>query len=353
MREDLQAFSESLRRALRERYDPAALLRRVGAARQYDTDLHRLLMDDLGAAMLLTPESLGGADFGAEGAAQAFEAFGWALYDGPYLNHALHMQSLKLLEQEEDADALAVEKGKVALAWCDPEGGWSDFTALHGRLSGSGGVVASGLRTRVFDADLAAAFLAPVRIESRVLLVLFPKENVTIDSPLSLDLTRSCGRVRFSDAPGRVLGALPADAHGRLLAFLCLAAAAELTGLAQRCLELSVDYARTRFQFGRPIGSFQAVKHLCAEMACRVADLRASVVAATSSERAATARMAAAVCVEGAFANARDCIQVHGGIGFTWEHPAHLFYRRAAAWRALLPSVADNLAAYLTDQVTA
>jgi len=351
MNDDLRAFVETLRRALRERYDAADLLRREGRARQFDGDVYRMLMEELGVGMLLEPGA-GGAGFGAEGLAEVFESFGWALYDGPYLNHLLCAQALALLEgggTKAAHDGLA-ELGAVALAWCAPGSGWENMAPLQGQVDDDA-IVVSGSRTRVVDGDLATSFLAPVQVDSEVLLAFFPSNCVLVGAPPSLDLARSCATVSFDAARGRVIGRLVEDAHAQLRARFCLAAAAELTGVGRRCLDMSAEYAKTRYQFGRPIGSFQAVKHKAAEMTARVAEMRAVVAAAVAANRPPTSLMAAAVCAEAAFANAQDCIQIHGGIGFTWEHTAHLFYRRAAAWRALLPSGATHLELYLQDQL--
>ncbi len=155
-------------------------------------------------------------------------------------------------------------------------------------------------------------------------------------TPLTpVDFSRPLCRVRFDDVP-----ATPVELDTRQV--LDLAAtlfAAEAAGIARWCLDTAVAYAKVREQFGRPIGSFQAVKHLCAEMLCRTEQATALAWdAARGGELSAAA--AAALAVDAAVENAKDCVQVLGGIGFTWEHDAHLYLRRALANRQLLGGTA-------------
>ncbi len=168
--------------------------------------------------------------------------------------------------------------------------------------------------------------------------------GVTIDARPSVDLSRSLARVTLRDVrvpAGRTLA--PSVAVGDLAAAL---AAAEAAGVADRCLAIATEYAKVREQFGRPIGSFQAVKHLCVEMLCRVE--RAGVVAwdaaravgEAPAELPLAASVAAAIALDAAVDTAKDAVQVLGGIGFTWDHDAHLYLRRALALRQLLGPVA-------------
>ena len=157
----------------------------------------------------------------------------------------------------------------------------------------------------------------------------------------TLDLTRPMATLEFSDTPATLIGTAGAagQALDAVLDRAMTALAAEQAGAARACLEASAAYARERHQFGRPIGSFQAVKHKCADMLVKVELAQA---AATEAARAAAgdpdaaplpqaAAVAHAVCSESLMFVAAENIQVHGGIGFTWEHPAHLYFRRAKA----------------------
>ncbi|HMD23944.1 MAG TPA: acyl-CoA dehydrogenase family protein, partial [Streptosporangiaceae bacterium] len=166
-------------------------------------------------------------------------------------------------------------------------------------------------------------------------------DTLTRTALRTLDLTRPMAALQFSDTPATLIGAAGAGAAAldAVLDLAMTALAAEQAGAARACLEASAAYARERHQFGRPIGSFQAVKHKCADMLVKVELAQA---AATEAARAAAgdpdaaplpqaAAVAHAVCSESLMFVAAENIQVHGGIGFTWEHHAHLYFRRAKA----------------------
>jgi alkylation response protein AidB-like acyl-CoA dehydrogenase len=160
----------------------------------------------------------------------------------------------------------------------------------------------------------------------------------------ALDQTRQLARIELSGAPGRLIGA--EGAAGPVIAAVqdraALALAADSLGVAERALELTVAYARTRQQFGRPIGSFQAVKHKCADMLKSVELARSGLYYAAHAADAEPAELTAAAaiakiqCCEAAALVTGESIQIHGGIGFTWEHDAHLYFKRARASAALL-----------------
>jgi alkylation response protein AidB-like acyl-CoA dehydrogenase len=153
----------------------------------------------------------------------------------------------------------------------------------------------------------------------------------------TLDQTRKLARLEFASVPARLIGA-PGDAAAvlaRTLDVAAIALAAEQLGGAQRALDMAVDYAKIRHQFGRPIGSFQAIKHRCADLLLEVETLRSAVayaaaaVAEDSSEIPVVASLAKAYASDVYFHVAAENIQIHGGIGFTWEHDAHLYFKRA------------------------
>jgi alkylation response protein AidB-like acyl-CoA dehydrogenase len=155
----------------------------------------------------------------------------------------------------------------------------------------------------------------------------------------TLDQTRKLARLEFSGVTARLIGA-PGDAAAmldRTLDVAAIALAAEQLGGAQRTLDLTVDYAKVRHQFGRPIGSFQAIKHRCADLLLEVESLRSAVqyaaaaVAEGSPEVPVLAPLLKAYASETYFHVAAESIQIHGGIGFTWEHDAHLYFKRAKA----------------------
>jgi alkylation response protein AidB-like acyl-CoA dehydrogenase len=197
----------------------------------------------------------------------------------------------------------------------------------------------SGKKSFVIDG--AAADLVLVVARSTAGPALFAVDRgapgLRAEPMTTLDPTRPMAALTFGRTPAVLVGA---DGQGgrlmsRVLDLACVALAAEQAGGARRCLEMSTGYARTRFQFGRPIGSFQAVKHKCADMLVRVelAEATAREAARLTAEAAPESAVAAAtahvICSQAYMFAATENIQVHGGIGFTWEHPAHLYFRRA------------------------
>ena len=166
-----------------------------------------------------------------------------------------------------------------------------------------------------------------------------------VRTPLAtMDQTRKQARLEFSSTPARLIGqegaAGPVVQHTLDLAAVALAA--EQVGGAQRCLDMAVDYAKTRIQFGRPIGSFQAIKHKCADMLLEVESAKSAAyyggwaAAEDSDELPVVASLAKSYCSEAYFHAASENIQIHGGIGFTWEHDAHLYFKRAKSSELLL-----------------
>jgi alkylation response protein AidB-like acyl-CoA dehydrogenase len=161
--------------------------------------------------------------------------------------------------------------------------------------------------------------------------------DLTSAPVVSLDMTRQLADLTLEDAPGRLVAAGQAAERAVAAALGAGAAmlASELLGLADRCLELTVGYLKERRQFGRPVGSFQALKHRVADVWVAVTQARAAAryaagcLAAADPDAAVAVALAKAACSDAATLAAQECVQLHGGIGFTWEHQAHLYLKRA------------------------
>ena len=153
----------------------------------------------------------------------------------------------------------------------------------------------------------------------------------------TMDQTRKQAKVEFDNTPARLIGTDGAgwNVLSTVLDLAAVALAAEQVGGAQKCLDMAVEYAKVRVQFGRPIGSFQAIKHKCADMLLEVESAKSAAyyagwcAAEMNEELPSVASLAKAYCSEAYFHAAAENIQIHGGIGFTWEHPAHLYFKRA------------------------
>ncbi|MFN8642710.1 MAG: acyl-CoA dehydrogenase family protein [Candidatus Binatia bacterium] len=252
-----------------------------------------------------------------------FEELGRALAPGPWLGSVLAAQAFA---GATDAAAAAVFAGETRVALClDPVGG--PLTLHGGRLS--------GVRRAVLGAGLADAFL----VVDDVGVLFVPRAGgVRVEASPSLDATNPVGTVTFADAAGTRLAAEPAHLRRAAVVLAC----ADAVGGIARTVELSVEYAKVRHQFGKPIGSFQAVKHRCADMAVRAEVARSATTYAAVSVRdhAADADFQVAVakvlCANAYLQNAADNVQNHGGMGFTWECDAHLFVKRSRAFDATI-----------------
>ncbi|HEX4094491.1 MAG TPA: acyl-CoA dehydrogenase family protein [Trebonia sp.] len=229
----------------------------------------------------------------------------------------------------------------VVTASAAPGGPFPAVVRVTGRgPAGSGTVKMRGLVKAVPDALPAGALLVPAEgVPNGLFLVDATGPGVHRIPVVSLDMTRQLCDISFDDAEARpiIVGEAARAAVDAGLAAGAAVLAAEQLGLAQRCLDLTVAYVKERRQFARPIGSFQAVKHRLADLWTTITLARAAsrYAAACLADNDKDARVAVALaksaCCEAAVAAAEECVQLHGGIGFTWEHPAHLYLKRAKA----------------------
>jgi len=250
----------------------------------------------------------------------------------------------------------------ATLAVPEDDGCWStDRLQTRARRFGDGYVL-DGSKSFVLDGTIADLVLVVAQAEEGPTLFAVDGRSPQLSRrPLqTIDMTRKQAALTFDAVPARLVGT--AGGAGavveKTLQLAAVALAAEQVGGAQRCLDMSVEYAKLRVQFGRPIGSFQAIKHKCADMLLEVESARSAAYYAAwaaadgSSELPLVASLAKAYCSEAYFHVAAENIQVHGGIGFTWEHDAHLFYRRAKSSEVMLGSPTHHreiAATYLID----
>ncbi|MFE7777088.1 acyl-CoA dehydrogenase family protein [Streptomyces sp. NPDC057445] len=323
--DDLRSAVRSL---LTGRADTAGLLGRIETGSPYDPALWRSLAAGMGAAGLLVPESLGGQGATHREAAVVLEELGRAVTPAPYLSSAVvATETLLALDSENDAISgllKGMATGRTVAVLALPLS-----TAPGADLPGDTAVNA------VADATIADVLLV-VRADG---LYAVERGSATVVPQTALDLTRPLARVSAEDAAGtRVADAASARAavHRGLLAGAGLLASEQL-GIAEWCLEETVRYTRERHQFNRPVGSFQALKHRMAQLWLEVVNARAAArnaadaLATGSAEAPLAAAVAQAYCSRVAVHAAEECVQLHAGIGMTWEHPAHLYLKRAKA----------------------
>jgi alkylation response protein AidB-like acyl-CoA dehydrogenase len=272
------------------------------------------------------------------------EELGAALYGGPYLASAVLAAQALLASTDEAArrdllPAIASGETIATLAFTEDDGSWDPGTIRLSAATAGGDWRLDGHKSFVLDGGSAGLILVLARADGA--LSLFAVEagapGLGIAVLPTLDQTRKLARLEFDGVPARLIGS-PGDAAAvmdRVLDLAAVALAAEQLGGAQRALDMAVEYSRVRHQFGRPIGSFQALKHRMADLLLEVESLRSAVnyaaaaVADGSAEVPVVASLVKAYASETYFHVAAENIQVHGGIGFTWEHDAHLYFKRA------------------------
>jgi alkylation response protein AidB-like acyl-CoA dehydrogenase len=353
-----RALSESLQSLLADRGGVEAALARTESGQTYDDGLWHAVAADLGCAGLLIPERDGGAGASYREAAVAAEALAGFVAAVPYLGSAVVATTALLSVGSADAataSGRAVAKllgrladGEVTAALAVP------FTTAPGaaypgtvRLTGTRpGDVANGvsrlngLVSGVADALPAGVLLVPADgVPHGLFLVDMAAPGVAKRPVVSLDMTRQLCDVAFDDAPGTLIASGPAASRAIEAALAAGAGvlASEQVGLAQRCLDMTVAYVKERRQFARPVGSFQGLKHRLADLWVAVTQARAAsryaaaCLATDDPDAKVAVAMAKAYCSEVAVQAAQECVQMHGGIGFTWEHPAHLYLKRAKA----------------------
>jgi alkylation response protein AidB-like acyl-CoA dehydrogenase len=303
-------------------------------------------MAELGWPGLALPEEWGGQALGVVELAILFEELGYALAPTPLLSNTIAGLALATNGTEEQKErwlrplASGEARGTVALVDAGSPATVGTFQ-MEAKADGDG-VVLDGEKILVLDAA-AADFILVATSDTRRHLVERDADGVTVTAERSIDLTRRLYSVRFDGVrvgPEATLNGSQAD-YLPVLLRACVAIAAESTGIAQRALEMAVEYAKDRQQFGRPIGAYQAVSHRCAQMLLETENSRSAVYGAAWAADAEPESLPLAAAMAKAYASDAGwrvpdaSIQVHGGIGFTWEHDLHFFLKRGRANAAL------------------
>ncbi|MER5224575.1 acyl-CoA dehydrogenase family protein [Streptomyces flaveus] len=349
--EEQNALREAVRKFTGDRFSSERTRALMETPDGHDPDTWKLMAEQLGLQGLTVPEELGGSGASVVEQAVVLEEMGYGLTCSPFLSTAGFATAVLLDCGDEGArrDLLPgiADGTTVATVALTEESsvGAPRGTGLTARSTVDGHVL-DGVRSFVPDGSIADLVLVVARTESGagVFAVDRTARGLGRDRLTTLDLTRKQARLTFAATPARLI-AVPetvGDVLEDALDMMRVLIAAEQVGGAQRCLDMSVEYARTRSQFGRRIGSFQAVKHRCADMLVAVESARSAVYHAveTAADRSDALRLAAPLAVtlasEAYQYCARQNIQLHGGIGCTWEHDAHLHYRRAHTGTALM-----------------
>ncbi len=350
------AFSEEqeeLRRTVRQFLDsksPETEVRRLMETTEgYDPAVWKQMGQELGLQSLAIPEEYGGQGFTFIELGIILEEMGRVLLCAPYfasvvlaanaiLNAGTDDEKKTLLPGIASGDSIAT------LAFTEPNGKWGADGVTMEATEKKGAWTLSGEKMFVLDGHTADTIVVVARKAGTsgtdgisFFTVSGDAGGLTRTALSTMDMTRKQAKLEFTKVAATPLGAPGSgwDAYSKTLDQAAVALSNEMMGGAQFVLDMSVQYAKDRVQFGRPIGSFQAIKHKCADMLLEVESGKSAAyysswaAAEDNEELPVVAALAKAYCSEAYFHATAENIQIHGGIGFTWEHPAHLYFKRA------------------------
>jgi alkylation response protein AidB-like acyl-CoA dehydrogenase len=332
------------------------------SSKGYDERVWTQMAEQIGLQGLAIPEIYGGAGFSFADLCIVLEEMGRALYCGPFFSSAVMAATLLMHSSDEGARseilasiAAGTTIGTVAMA---ESNGRFDRDGIEMRAGEeSGAYLLSGEKQFVLDGAVADLILVLANTPEGLSLFSVPSDapGVSVHPAPTLDQTCRQATIKFVNTPARLIGQKgEASAYfDHWMDQVVVALAAEAVGGAEACLDMAVSYAKDRVQFGRPIGSFQAIKHKCADVLVSVESAKSAAYYAawaageTEEELHVVAPLAKAYCSNAYFFAAAENIQIHGGIGFTWEHPAHLYFKRAKSSEQLFgdPTYQRNLVA--------
>lgn len=349
-------FRDVVQRFLKDKSPTTEVRRLMEEEEGFDRTVWKQLCEELGLSALHVPEKYGGQGFGFVELGIVMEEMGRSLLCAPYfsssvlaagaiLNAGSEQQKMALLPKIASGDCLAT------LAFTEPNGRW-DATGVELTATATDeGFQLDGVKSFVLDghiADLIVVLARTPGTEGEQGLSFFTvdadAEGLQRCQLQTMDSTRKQARLDFHCVPAELLGELEqaAPALTKTLDQAAVALANEMVGGAQQLLDSAIAYSRIRVQFGRTIGSFQAIKHKCAdlllevELAKSAAYYAASAAAEDDDDLPALASIAKSSAAEAYMRAAADCIQIHGGIGFTWDHDTHLWFKRAKSSEVFL-----------------
>ena len=354
--DEQEQFRSAIRRFLSDRSPTTEVRRLMGTAEGYDPAVWRQLSEDLALPGIHIPEQYGGAGFGMVELCIVTEELGRALLCSPYFSTAVLAANAVLnagTEAQKSALLPDIANGArlATLAVTEPDGNWDPMSIKVAAIPDVDGYRIGGVKSYVVDGHVVDLLIVAARAPKaagREGLALFTLDAnaAGVERRLleSTDPTRKIARIDFHGAHANLLGDLDDGAKSilRTLDQAAIALANEMMGGAQALLESAVNYAKLRVQFGRTIGSFQAIKHKLADMLLDVelaksaAYYAAQAAAVDDPEWPALASLAKAAASETYLHTAAECIQIHGGIGFTWDNDTHLWFKRAKSSEVFL-----------------
>jgi alkylation response protein AidB-like acyl-CoA dehydrogenase len=357
--EDQERLRASARSFLEDCSSTRQVREAMATERGYDAEVWRRIGAELGWPAVIVPEEYGGLGLSYIELIVLMEEMGRALLCAPFFSSVCLAGNALLAggteeQKQEYLPAIASGERVATLAFTEPNGRWDASAVAAVARRAAGDFLLSGVKTFVVDghgADVlvVAARAEGTRAEEGVSLFVVPADTPGLErrSLPTLDQTRRQAEITLRDVRVPASALMGGEGEGwdalrRTLDLAAVAISAEQVGGAERCLDMSVEYAKQRVQFGRPIGSFQAIKHKCADMLLQIESARSAsyyagwAAAEGSDELPVAASLAKAYCSDAYFGCAAESIQIHGGVGFTWEYDVHLYFKRAKSSETLL-----------------
>ncbi len=342
--DEQEELRKTVRSFLENKSSEEAVREQMETEKGYDDAVWSQMGEQMGLQGLSIPAEFGGSGYGFVELGIVLEEMGRALLCAPFFSTAV--LAANTLLQSGDAAAKAkylpgIASGETVatLAFTEPSGKWDESGITMPATKSGDGYTLSGTKSFVLDGHTAGLIIVAAKTDAGTSLFAVDGDAAGLTkTPLStMDQTRKQAKLDFDNTPAELIGTDGAgwDTLSTVLDLAAVALAAEEVGGAQKVLEMAVEYAKVRVQFGRPIGSFQAIKHKCADMLLEVESAKSAAyygmwcASEMNDELPSTASLAKAYCSEAYFHAAAENIQIHGGIGFTWEHPAHLYFKRA------------------------
>ena len=352
--EDQEELRRFVRQFLEEKSPESAVREVMSTDEGYDEAVWRQMATQLGLQGIAIDERHGGGGFTFRELVLVLEEMGRALLCAPYFSSVV--LAAGALYRSGDEAACEELLPAIASGDCIATLAFEEENETHGTvaIADGAGWRLRGEKSYVLDGHVADAVLVVARSPKGLSLFRCAGDAEGLERELlpTLDLTRKQARLTFAGTPAVAVGR-PGDGTrvlGEMLQLAAVALAAEQVGGTQRCLDMAVGYAKERMQFGRPIGSFQAIKHRCADLLLECETARSAAyyagwcAAAGDDDLPVAAAMAKAHCSDAYYRAAAENIQIHGGIGFTWEHPAHLYFKRAKASQLMFGDPAHHRA---------
>jgi alkylation response protein AidB-like acyl-CoA dehydrogenase len=342
--EEQEELRKTVRQFLEAKSSEDAVREQMDTETGFDPAVWSQMGEQMGLQGLIVPEEFGGSGYGYIELIVVLEEMGRRLLCAPFFSTVV-LAANTLIHSGDDAAKAAhlpgIASGETiaTLAFTEENGRWDEAGITATATKDGDAWKITGTKMYVLDGHTANLLIVAARTDAGVSLFAVEGDaaGVTRTPLATMDQTRKQAKIELADAPGTLIGT---DGEGwatleRVLDLAAVGLAAEQVGGAQFVLEMAVQYAKDRVQFGRPIGSFQAIKHKCADMLLEVESAKSAAYYAgwaaseLNDELPSVASLAKAYCSEAYFHAAAENIQIHGGIGFTWEHPAHLYFKRA------------------------